>query len=139
MALLVAIISLFYIANSQEGIGCMWKTCPTPGQVRINAIFSSSGDYLGGCNCGCDPALGDPSSPKYCNGIVNFNPNTQEGDCSCTPNTPPQNPNQPQNVPPNSAQTTPPQPHTTIDPHGAGAGGAPHEPTEVPEPTYPTG
>eukprot|EP01084_Bolivina_argentea_P036873 68165_1 len=152
MALIGAIVSIVYIhllhhINSQQGIGCMWQTCPTPGQVRINAIFDAYGNYMGGCNCGCDPSLGDPSSSKFCAppASVNYDHNTLQGDCSCI--LPPQAVTQP----PQTVRTTTTQPpHTTfVDPHGngaphttAGGHGAPvdtHEPTELPKPTYPTG
>eukprot|EP01083_Nonionella_stella_P000218 679_1 len=76
-------LSLIQYANCQTGEGCYSKTCPHQGQVRINAIFNANGAFLGGCNCGCDPELGNPSSPLFCDTALNFDPITLLGDCSC--------------------------------------------------------
>eukprot|EP01083_Nonionella_stella_P307364 1079973_1 len=148
MALIPALISFIYIysithINSQEGRGCILKTCYSPGQVRINAILDAAGNYLGGCNCGCDPALGDPNSPKYCAPpkTINYNHNTAQGNCACFVEIP-------NHVAPLQSTTTTQQPiiqHAPVVTNPPVASMAPvttlnpHHTTEHPEPTYPTG
>eukprot|EP01083_Nonionella_stella_P077686 212262_1 len=87
MATFLSILSAFLInrINAQAGAGCALSTCAQPGQVRIDAIFNQNGDFIGGCNCGCDPGLSDPASPNYCPepNVINFNSRTLTGDCSC--------------------------------------------------------
>ena len=60
------------------------STCPTPGQIRLDAVVEYS-ELVAGCNCACDPALYDMNSPRYCAepNAVNFDPDTLQGDCSC--------------------------------------------------------
>merc|ERR1719464_2591546 len=53
-------------------------TCSTAGQVRIDAILSLHGAFLGGCNCACPVNHGCPSG-----WAPNFDPATLQGDCSC--------------------------------------------------------
>lgn len=55
-------------------------TCPIAGQVRIDAIVSRSGYFLGGCNCACPMNHGCPYGYE-----PNFDPVTLTGDCSCVP------------------------------------------------------
>eukprot|EP01083_Nonionella_stella_P192439 711348_1 len=111
VAISILSVFLFDQINAQNGIGCVFKDGCPPGQVRINAIVDATGGYLGGCNCGCNPLLGDPSSIHYCDEathVVNVN-----GDCSCnlksTPpvNTPPVN-TPPVNTPPVNVNVGPP-------------------------------
>eukprot|EP01084_Bolivina_argentea_P203140 347001_1 len=95
MALRSSIVSLLFIyqLNAQTpdtGHGCFSDTCPEPGQVRRNAVLNIQGDWLGGCNCGCRWQVYDPSSLEFCASpnVVNFNPITLVGDCSCGPRAP---------------------------------------------------
>ena len=84
MLILLSILSK--TLNAQTGEGCAFKDCPNkPGQVRINAIYDQNNNFISGCNCGCNPASADPSSPNYCPypNIVNYDPLTASGDCSC--------------------------------------------------------
>jgi len=71
--------------HAQTGRGCFSSTCPTPGQIRLDAVVEQ-GELISGCNCGCDPALYEPTSPTFCDEpfAVNFNPETLLGDCSCS-------------------------------------------------------
>eukprot|EP01083_Nonionella_stella_P225349 801251_1 len=110
---------LFNTLKAQTGEGCVFKTCvDKPGQVRINAIHDAHNNFIGGCYCGCDPSLSDPYSPIYCPepNVVNFNPATQTGDCTClTPNGEPYHTNPNPNPNSNSNPNTPQQasPSTT--------------------------
>ena len=65
-------------------LGDQSQICPNPGQVRIDAVIEN-GQFVGGCNCACDPALYDRNSPRYCPepNLVNFDSRTLQGDCSC--------------------------------------------------------
>jgi len=76
----IYILSLFLIdqLRAQTGAGCFQSGCDQPGQVRVDAIFDSYGNFLGGCNCGC-PHRSDCLPPNK----INFNPLTLEGDCEC--------------------------------------------------------
>eukprot|EP01083_Nonionella_stella_P072569 195709_1 len=102
----IVTLSLIQYAHCQTGEGCYSKTCSRPGQVRINAIFNANGAFLGGCNCGCDPERGNPSSPLYCDTALNFDPMTLTGDCSCIGH----------NNPPNLAPDNPALPSIPTDP-----------------------
>jgi len=82
----LSIVSLFLVNHlrAQTGRGCFSSTCPTPGQIRLDAVVEY-GELVAGCNCACDPALYDMNSPRYCAepNAVNFDPDTLQGDCSC--------------------------------------------------------
>eukprot|EP01084_Bolivina_argentea_P144732 253856_1 len=86
-ALYISILSILLLdpLYAQTGQGCFLKTCLQPGQVRIDAIIDRSGNFAGGCNCGCNPALGNPQSSLYCAEpkVINYDPTTLLGDCSC--------------------------------------------------------
>lgn len=77
-------VCLMNAINAQTGAGCLLKTCPIPGQVRIDAKFDRQ-QFIGGCNCACDPGMADPNSANFCAEpkMVNYDPNTGQGDCSC--------------------------------------------------------
>eukprot|EP00484_Ammonia_sp_Unknown_P011298 CAMPEP_0197077200 /NCGR_PEP_ID=MMETSP1384-20130603/212497_1 /TAXON_ID=29189 /ORGANISM="Ammonia sp." /LENGTH=950 /DNA_ID=CAMNT_0042516061 /DNA_START=72 /DNA_END=2924 /DNA_ORIENTATION=- len=84
----LSLFSLFLIdqLQAQTGAGCFLKTCSTPGQVRIDAQFDAqTGAFMGGCHCSCPPEMSEPSSPRFCAEpkILNFDPATLTGDCSC--------------------------------------------------------
>eukprot|EP01083_Nonionella_stella_P316296 1146132_1 len=87
-ALYISILSILLLdpLYAQTGQGCFLKTCLQPGQVRIDAIIDRSGNFAGGCNCGCNPALGNPQSSLYCAEpkVINYDPTTLLGDCSCS-------------------------------------------------------
>lgn len=71
--------------RAQTGMGCFSSTCAQPGQIRLDA-FVEQGELVSGCNCACNPALYDPTSPWFCDEpfAVNFDPSTLLGDCSCS-------------------------------------------------------
>eukprot|EP01084_Bolivina_argentea_P015100 28246_1 len=111
MALVLALL-LMQQLNAQAphtGHGCFSSTCPEPGQVRHNAVINAQGDWIGGCNCGCPWAVYDHSHPTYCSSpnVVNFNPITMLGDCSCIPRAPTPVPTTPAPTAPTVALPTP--------------------------------
>merc|ERR1719356_190250 len=81
-ALCVSVLSLLLVnqLDAQTGAGCPVASCPIMGQVRIDAIVSRSGYFLGGCNCAC------PLDHNCPYGYApNFDPVTLTGDCACVP------------------------------------------------------
>merc|ERR1719356_464244 len=118
-AVCLSVLSLLFVqrGQAQTGAGCPVTTCAIPGQVRIDAIVSRSGYFLGGCNCACPMNHGCPYGYE-----PNFDPVTLTGDCSCVPE------GQPQPVPinpspypanpgyPNAGQPSPAFPGNPVNP-----------------------
>jgi len=123
--------------QAQSGRGCYWKTCDTVGYVRIDAQYSSTGEFIGGCNCACPPLLTNPASPIFCSDInyadctcnVPIIVNTQTPFAPRPPSAPPVAPQpQPSQQPPQQtpAPTAPaPSPQIIV--------------TDTPAPVYPVG
>eukprot|EP01084_Bolivina_argentea_P016354 30608_1 len=73
--------------SAPSSLGCPIATyipC-SAGQVRLDPIYDQRGNFLGGCNCGCDTSLSDPLSINHCAPprVVNFDPVQFTGDCAC--------------------------------------------------------